>query len=103
VLVTLACPKPLARCAGRMTIFSRPYRRSKIVALRRERRLRRTTFVLPGGRTKTFELRLSRLDRRLLHRAGRMSVRAHVVTSEEVRTVNGTLIARTIHSRPRRS
>ena len=103
ILVTVACPRGSGRCRGRMTIFSRPNRRSKIKALRRERRLARRSFNLPGGSTRTLRMALSRRDRVLLKRAGRMNVRAYVLTTDGagrsgVRRVNGVLISRTSHS-----
>ena len=103
ILVTLACPRQAGRCRGRITIFSRPNRRSKIKALRLERRLARRKFGLVGGTSRTLEMPLSRRDRALLRRAGRIGVRAYVVTTDSagrsgVRRVNGTLIGRTRHS-----
>jgi len=103
VLVTIACPRQSGRCSGRLTIFSRPNRRSKIKALRTERRLGRRSFDLTGGASRTLRVTLSRRDRALLKRAGRMSVRAYIVTTDAdgrsgVRQVNGTLVARTSHS-----
>lgn len=103
VLLTLSCPKALISCKGRVTLFSRPNRRSKIKALRKERRLGRTTFSLGGGHVKTLEVALRRTDRRLLQRSGRMGVRAYAIVEDGtgrtgVRTVNGTLIARLAHS-----
>ena len=103
ILVTLACPRQAGRCRGRITIFSRPNRRSKIKALRAERRLARRSFGLAGGTSRTVAMKLSRRDRALLRRAGRVRVRAYVVTTDRagrtgVRRVNGTLIARTRHS-----
>lgn len=102
ILVTISCPRQTARCRGRMTIFSRPNRRSKLKALRVERRLARRRFNLPGGRSQTLRMALSRRDRVLLKRAGRMSVRAYVLTTDSagrrgLRRVNGTLVARTGH------
>jgi hypothetical protein len=103
VLVTVSCPQQSLRCNGRVTIFSRPNRRSKIKDLRRERRLGARTFTLSGGGTRTLRMRLSRHDRALLRRAGRIGVRAYAVTEDGagrtgVRRVNGTLIGRTTHS-----
>jgi len=103
ILVTVACPRASVRCRGRMTIFSRANRRSKIKALRRERRLARRNFNLRGGATRTLRMALSRRDRVLLKRAGRMKVRAYVLTTDAagrsgVRRVNGVLISRTSHS-----
>ena len=103
VLLTVSCPKALISCKGRVTLFSRPNRRSKIKALRKERRLGRTTFGLGGGHVKTLEVALRPTDRRLLQRSGRMGVRAYAIVEDGtgrtgVRTVNGTLIARLAHS-----
>ncbi|MEA2217444.1 MAG: large repetitive protein [Solirubrobacteraceae bacterium] len=108
VLVTVSCPQGAGRCSGRITLFSVPNRHSKIKALRRERRLGRVTFTLQGGRAQTLSLGLSRTDRALLRRTGRMSVRAYAVTEDGagrtgVRSVSGTLIARTAHSSPTRA
>jgi hypothetical protein len=103
VLVTISCPPQSGSCSGRLTLFSRPTKRSKIKALRRERRLGRESFSLAGGDSRTLRIALSRRDKALLRRAGRMPVRLYVVTSDSsgqsgVRRVNGTLIARTRHS-----
>jgi hypothetical protein len=103
VLVTVSCPRQTSRCAGRVTIFSRPVLRSKIKALRRERRLGQRNFTLASGVTRTLTIALSRTDRVLLTRAGRMLVRAYAVTRDgggrsAVRRTTGTLIARTSHS-----
>jgi hypothetical protein len=103
VLVTLSCPKLAGTCSGRITLFSIPSKRSKIKALRKERKLGRITFKVQGGRAQTVSLSLRRSDRRLLQRTGRMRVRAYAVTQDSagrtgVRSVNGTLIARTAHS-----
>jgi hypothetical protein len=106
VLLTVACPREAGSCRVRVTLFSRPNRRSKIRALRRERTLGRRTASLQGGRTTTLRIALGRADRRLLQRAGRMRVRAFAVVDDSsgrsgVRSVNGTLIARTAHSSAR--
>jgi Calx-beta domain-containing protein len=107
VLVTVSCPKGAGRCSGRITIFTIPNKRSKIKALRRERRLGRLSFGIVGGRAQTLELKLGRSDRSLLRRTGRLRVRAYALTQNAagatgVRSVNGTLIARTAHSSPSR-
>lgn len=106
-LVTVACPASAGRCSGKLTLFSIPNRRSKIRALRLERRLGSLIFALAGGRARTLALTLGRSDRALLRRTGRMRVRAYALTRDGagragVRRVSGTLIARTAHSSPRR-
>jgi len=103
ILVTVSCPPQAGSCTGQVTVFSRPNRRSKIKALRKERRLGRRTFKLAAGATQTLQIALSRRDRVLLRRAGRIDVRAYAVTADGagrtgVRRVNGTLIGRTTHS-----
>lgn len=107
-IVTIACPREAGRCSGQLTLFSRPNKRSKLKALRRERRLGRRTFALAGGHSQTLSIALGREDRNLLGRAGRIGVRAFALMRDEsgrsgVRTVNGTLIRRTAHSRQSRS
>jgi hypothetical protein len=103
ILVTVSCPQHAGGCNGQVTVFTRPSRRSRIKALRTERRLGRRKFTLPAGGTQTLLIALSRRDRVLLRRAGRIDVRAYVVTQDGggrtgVRRVNGTLIGRTNHS-----
>ena len=103
VLVTVSCPREASRCSGRMTIFSRANPRSKIKAVRQERRLGVRNFTLRLRPARTLTIALARRDRVLLMRTGRMLVRAYAVTSDGggrsgVRRVNGTLIARTSHS-----
>jgi hypothetical protein len=105
-LITISCPLEAGSCSGAVTLFSRASKRSKIKALRRERRLGRRAFTLAGSRTRTLEIRLGRRDRSLLQRAGRMPVRAFAVTRDAagrtgVRSVNGTLLRRTEHSSSR--
>jgi hypothetical protein len=104
VLVTLSCPASAGRCHGRLTLFSLANRRSRIRALRSERTLLRRRFALGGGASTTLRVPLRRTDRRLLARAGRIRVRAYAVVEDAagragVRTVTGTLISRTAHSR----
>jgi len=103
ILVTVACPRSTSRCSGRVTIFSRPNPRSRIKALRRERRLGQRNFTLLSGKTRTLTIGLAKRDRVLLLRAGRLLVRAYAVTRDgngrtSVRRSSGTLIARTSHS-----
>jgi hypothetical protein len=107
-IVTVACPVDAGSCTGQVTLFTRPNKRSKIKELRVERRLGRRTFTLVAGRTQTLTFALSRSDRRLLDRSGRINVRAYALTKDGagrqgVRTANGTLIGRTAHSSPTRS
>jgi hypothetical protein len=104
-LVTMTCPAAIGPCSGQITLFSRPNKRSKIKALRKERKLGGRPFRLEAGRTQTLTFPLRRADRRLLDRAGRVSVRAYAVTKDgtgrsTVRTANGTLLRRTAHSSP---
>ena len=107
VLVTISCPQTAGTCSGRITIFSIPNRRSRVRALRKERKLGRVSFSVQGGRAQTLSLKLGRTDAGLLRRTGRMRVRAYALTQDAsgragVRSVSGTLIARTAHSSPSR-
>jgi hypothetical protein len=103
ILVTVSCPRSASLCDGQVTIFSRPNARSKIKILRKERRLGARLFKLKPGTTRTLQIALSKTNRVLLLRTGRMNVRAFAVTEDAagksgVRRVTGTLIARTSHS-----
>ena len=103
ILVTVYCPRSASLCDGQVTIFSRPSPRSKIKLLRKERRLGARLFKLKAGATRTLQIKLSKQNRVLLLRTGRMKVRAFAVTEDAagrsgVRRVTGTLIARTSHS-----
>jgi hypothetical protein len=103
ILVTVACPRSASLCDGQVTIFSRPNLRSKIKLLRKERRLGARLFKLKAGATRTLQIPLSKTNRVLLLRTGRMNVRAYAVTEDAsgqsgVRRVTGTLIFRTSHS-----
>jgi hypothetical protein len=104
-LVTIACPPSAGTCTGQLTLFTRPNTRSKIKQLRKERRLGQRKFTLAGGSTTTLAFKLSRADRSLLDRAGRMNVRAFAVTRDstgrsDVRSAGGVLLRRTAHSSP---
>ena len=63
-------------------MFSRPSVRSKIKLLRKERRLGARLFKLRPGATRTLQIALSRTNRVLLLRTGRMNVRAFAVTED---------------------
>ncbi|HTN22681.1 MAG TPA: Calx-beta domain-containing protein [Solirubrobacteraceae bacterium] len=103
-LITLTCPQALGTCTGQVTLFSRPNKRSKLKDLRKERRLGQRAFSLGAGQTVTLTFALSRADRRLLERSGRIDVRAYAINKDaaghsSVRTASGTLVRRTAHSR----
>lgn len=107
VLVTASCPRSAGGCSVRLTIFSVANRRSRIKALRKQRRLGQRTFTLQAGRSRPLALALGKADRMLLARTGRLRVRAHAVTRDSagrsgMRSVSGTLIARTAHTSPSR-
>ncbi|HUR86706.1 MAG TPA: Calx-beta domain-containing protein [Solirubrobacteraceae bacterium] len=106
-VITIACPREAGKCTGQLTLFSRPNKRSKLKALRRERRLGRRSFALAGGHSQTISMALTKTDRNLLDRAGRIEVRAFALMRDGsgrsgLRTVNGTLIRRSTHSSPSR-
>ena len=103
ILVTVSCPRSATLCDGQVTIFTRPNARSKIKLLRKERRLGARLFKLKPGATRTLRIPLSKTNRVLLLRTGRINVRAFAVTEDAagnsgVRRVTGTLIFRTSHS-----
>jgi hypothetical protein len=107
VLVTISCPQSAGRCSGRVTLFSVANRRSRVKALRKERKLGRAEFSVAAGSAQTVSLALGRTDVGLLKRTGRMKVRAYAITQDGagrtgVRSVGGTLVARTAHSSPGR-
>jgi Calx-beta domain len=99
VSLKVSCPSPAGRCAGRVTLFTRPNPTSKFRALRTERRLGRKQFNVAGGNARTLRMTLHRADRRLLLRAGRLRVRAFAVVEDAsghaaTRTLLGTIRAR---------
>ncbi len=107
VVVAVSCPGSAGSCSGSVTVTSIPNPRSKIAALRKQRRLGRVTFAVLGGKAQTLTLPLRRADLKLLRRTGRMRVRAVALTRDSLgrsgtRRVSGTLIARTAHSSPSR-
>lgn len=102
VLVTISCPSDAGTCKGQVTIFSRPNRKSRIKALHTERNLGKVAISLGGGKSTTYQIKLGKINRSLIQRAGRVKVRAFAVVRNGagvsgVRTVSGTLIARTVH------
>jgi hypothetical protein len=102
-IVTISCPQAAGGCSGQVTLFSRPNTHSAIKQLRKERKLGQRKFVLAAGATQTLAFALSRSDRSLLERAGRINVRAYAVTKDasgrsDVRTATGILLRRTAHS-----
>lgn len=103
VLVTISCPQRSGRCNGLLTVFSVANIHSRLVALRKQRKLGRVKFNIQGGHSRTFSLAIGKSERVLLNRTGRMKVRAYAVTQDSsgrsgVRSVNGTLVSRTAHS-----
>lgn len=82
VTTVLACPATEVTCRGTVTLFTRPQHRSKNRALRRELKIAKTRFVIPGGRKATITLTLGRGAAALVRRARRVPVRAFAVVDD---------------------
>ena len=80
--VRVGCPRNEQRCRGRVTFYTVGDRRSKVRALRRERRLGRKSFSLRGGQARTLRLAVPRSVLGAARRAGRLRLRAFVVTED---------------------
>jgi hypothetical protein len=82
IVVSITCPITETLCRGTLTTFSRADRRSKVRALRHERKLGAATFVIAGGRTAVITTRISKATLRLLRRAGKVRVRSYAVVRD---------------------
>ena len=99
VLVRLTCPASERSCAGRITVFTKPDRRSRVRALRRERRLGAGAFTLAGGRSATVRIRPAKTLRRLLPRARRVTVTAFAVTRDAAGNVDSRHVSGVLKTR----
>jgi hypothetical protein len=97
--VKVTCPRGERRCRGRVTFFTRADRRSRVRSLRRERRLGRKSFSLAGGRSKTVKLTVPRRTASAARRAGRLRVRAFVVTTDANDNTDTTTASTTLRFR----
>jgi hypothetical protein len=99
VTVRVSCPRNEQRCRGRLTLYTQPDRRSSARSLRRERRLGRATFSLAGGQARTLRLALARSVAAAARRAGRLKVRAFVVTTDLSDNTDTTVASATLRFR----
>jgi Calx-beta domain len=99
IRMRVRCPAAERRCRSTISVFNVPSRRSKVRQLRRERRLGRGRFTIRGGRTRTVSIRVSRANRRLLRRGGRVRVRAFAVTRDSARNVGNSTKSATLSFR----
>jgi hypothetical protein len=76
---SVTCPAPAGSCSGEVTFFSVPAKRSKVQALRKERRLGLARFKVAGGRSATVTLKVRKADLRLVRQAGAVGVRGYAV------------------------
>jgi Calx-beta domain len=96
VTLRVACPGGERSCAGRITLFTVPDRRSRARSLRRERRIGARSFSLRGGSARNVAISLPASILRAARRAGRLKVQAFAVTQDaggnvDTRTRRGTL------------
>ncbi|HEV2813704.1 MAG TPA: Calx-beta domain-containing protein [Solirubrobacteraceae bacterium] len=82
VTLRVSCPSSEDRCAGRITLFTVPDRRSKARSLRREVRLGAKSFSLSGGAAKTVAVTIPSSVVRAARRAGRLKLAAFAVTQD---------------------
>ena len=92
----MSCPRGETRCAGRVSLFTVPDRRSKARSLRRELRVGAKSFRLSGGRAQTLAITVPAAIARAARRAGRLKVEAFAVTQDadgnvDTRTKRATL------------
>jgi hypothetical protein len=97
--VRVSCPRNEQRCVGRATFYADADRRSRVRSLRRERRLGRKSFSLAGGTARTLRLTVPRGVARAARRAGRLRVRAYVVTEDLSDNTDTTTASATLHFR----
>lgn len=86
----VACPATEKTCRGTVSVFSRPASKSKVKALRREVKIGKTNFVIPGGKEARLTLRLSKRVQGLLRRARTMRVTAFVVGRDAAGNIGTT-------------
>lgn len=82
VTLRVSCPRGEKSCAGRVSLFTRPDRRSRARSLRRELRLGAKSFRLRGGGARTLSITVSAAVARAARRAGRLQVEAFAVTED---------------------
>jgi hypothetical protein len=90
VAVRVTCPATERRCVGRLTLFTRSDRTSRVTALRREQRIGAASFTLAGGRSATVRVKPAKRVGPLLVRAGRVKVAAFAVTRDAAGNTGAT-------------
>jgi chitinase len=90
IAVAVTCPATETRCVGRLTLFTRSDRGSRITALRREQRIGAASFTLAGGKSATVRVTPAARVRSLLVRAGRVKVAAFAVTRDAAGNTGAT-------------
>jgi hypothetical protein len=91
ITARVSCPRSEQRCRGRITLFTRADRRSRVRSLRRERRIGRVSYSLTGGTARTVRVRVPVSIRSAARRARRLRIRAFAVTED----VNGNTDTKT--------
>jgi chitinase len=90
IAVLVTCPATEIRCVGRLTLFTRSDRGSRVNALRREQRIGAASFTLAGGKSTTVRVTPAARVRPLLVRAGRVKVAAFAVTRDAAGNTGAT-------------
>ncbi|HEX2086679.1 MAG TPA: Calx-beta domain-containing protein [Solirubrobacteraceae bacterium] len=104
ITMRVGCPSGERTCAGRLTLFTVPDRRSRSRTLRRERRIGAKSFRLRGGRSTTVSIAVPRSILRAAQRAGRLKLQAFAVTQDAAENVDTRTTRATLrYRRTRRS
>jgi chitinase len=90
IAVPVTCPATETRCVGRLTLFTRSDRGSRVKALRHEQRIGAASFTLAGGKSATVRVTPSARVRPLLVRAGLVKVAAFAVTRDAAGNTGAT-------------
>lgn len=80
--VTVTCPVSEKTCRVQLTVFTVKSAKSKIKQLRSERKLGSRIVIVPGGRTASITITLSKTNAKLLKRAKKIPVRAYAVVTD---------------------
>lgn len=80
--VTVTCPVSEKTCRVQLTVFTVKSAKSKVKQLRSERKLGSRIVIVPGGRTASITITLSRTNAKLLKRAKKIPVRAYAVVTD---------------------
>lgn len=80
--VSVACPVSEKTCRVQLTVFTVRNAKSKIKQLRSERKIGSRVVIVPGGRSASITLTLSKANAALLKRAKSIPVRAYAVVTD---------------------